>query len=189
MRNSSSLYEQTFQNVSLSPRQFRSQLSYTHQQIEPDHRNKQFLTEITSRPNIHTHQQTYLTSCGSKPPYKLQSSYNINTCWKVHWYKQQLCKIGDHWTTVWLPDFVPEPCGFVCVAADITRRRLAISVKDGRAVGSGAQHCSIRLLHSVSQELGTGGLSVLLTMPPEYVWKEDYNNQISNGFQITNHDV
>ena len=46
------------------------------------------------------------------------------------------------------------------------RKRRAISLNDGRATGSGAQHCSIRNFHSGSQELGTGGLSVLLTMPP-----------------------
>ena len=70
-----------------------------------------------------------------------------------------------------MPDFVPEPCGFVWMAVDINRRRLAISVKDGLAAGSGAQHCSISLLHSGSQELGTGGLSVLLTMPPDMFGK------------------
>jgi hypothetical protein len=48
----------------------------------------------------------------------------------------------------------------------MTRKRLVISVNDGRAKGSGAQHCSISNLHSESQKLGTGGLRVLLTMPP-----------------------
>jgi len=48
----------------------------------------------------------------------------------------------------------------------MARKRLAISVNDGRAMGSGAQHCSISNLHSGSQKLGTGGLKVLLTMPP-----------------------
>lgn len=41
-----------------------------------------------------------------------------------------------------------------------------ISVKDGRTAGLGAQHCSIKVLHSGSQELGMVGLNVLLTMPP-----------------------
>ena len=48
----------------------------------------------------------------------------------------------------------------------MSRKRLVISVNDGRAKGSGAQHCSISNLHSESQKLGTGGLRVLLTMPP-----------------------
>jgi len=39
-------------------------------------------------------------------------------------------------------------------------------VKDGRAAGFGAQHCSISLFHSGSQKLGMEGLSVLFTMPP-----------------------
>jgi len=46
------------------------------------------------------------------------------------------------------------------------RSRPAISVKAGRCAGSGAQHCSMSLLHSGSHEAGTGGLSVLFTMPP-----------------------
>jgi hypothetical protein len=51
-------------------------------------------------------------------------------------------------------------------ATDIERRRPAISVKAGRCAGSGAQHCSISRLHSGSHDAGTGGLSVLFTIPP-----------------------
>jgi len=51
-------------------------------------------------------------------------------------------------------------------ATDMERSRPAISVKAGRCAGSGAQHCSMSLLHSGSHEAGTGGLSVLFTMPP-----------------------
>ena len=42
------------------------------------------------------------------------------------------------------------PCVLVwlAAAADIMRKRLAISVKDGLAAGLGAQHCSISVLHS-----------------------------------------
>ncbi|GER37560.1 transglutaminase-like superfamily protein [Striga asiatica] len=40
---------------------------------------------------------------------------------------------------------------FVCADADIMRNRLAISVKEGRKAGFGAQHCSINALHSASQ--------------------------------------
>lgn len=53
----------------------------------------------------------------------------------------------------------------------MARKRLAISVKDGRAVGSGAQHCSISILHSGSQKFGMCGLKVLFTMPPAYMVK------------------
>lgn len=42
----------------------------------------------------------------------------------------------------------------------------AISVKVGRSDGSVDQHCSISDLHSGSQESGTAGRRVLLTMPP-----------------------
>ena len=51
-------------------------------------------------------------------------------------------------------------------AADMDLSRPAISVKAGRCEGSGDQHCSISLRHSGSQFAGTGGLSVLFTMPP-----------------------
>lgn len=43
------------------------------------------------------------------------------------------------WPLVWL------------AAVDNTRKRLAISVKDGLAAGFGAQHSSINVLHSASQ--------------------------------------
>ena len=51
-------------------------------------------------------------------------------------------------------------------ATDMARSLPAISVKAGRCAGSGAQHCSMSLLHSGSHDAGTGGLSVLFTMPP-----------------------
>jgi len=59
------------------------------------------------------------------------------------------------------------PCVLVWLAAaDIMRKRLAISVKDGLTAGLGAQHCSISVLHSGSQLLGMVGLNVLFTIPP-----------------------
>lgn len=51
-------------------------------------------------------------------------------------------------------------------ATDIARNVPATSVKDGRWAGSGAQHCSISLFQPRSQFGGTGGLSVLFTIPP-----------------------
>jgi hypothetical protein len=48
------------------------------------------------------------------------------------------------------------------------RSLFAISVKLGRSDGSVDQHCSISDLHSGSQESGTCGRRVLLTMPPAY---------------------
>ncbi len=48
----------------------------------------------------------------------------------------------------------------------MARSRPAISVNAGRCDGSGAQHCSISLLHSGSHDAGTGGLNVLFTIPP-----------------------
>lgn len=47
------------------------------------------------------------------------------------------------------------------------RNWLAISVKLGLSDGSADQHLSIKDLHSGSHDSGTGGLSVLLTIPPE----------------------
>ena len=52
------------------------------------------------------------------------------------------------------------------LACDMERNRPAIWVKDGRCCGSGAQHCSISLLHSGSHVAGMGGLNVLFTIPP-----------------------
>lgn len=51
-------------------------------------------------------------------------------------------------------------------AADITRNLFVISVNDGRAAGSGDQHCSISFRHSGSQQSGTGGRRVLFIIPP-----------------------
>jgi hypothetical protein len=48
------------------------------------------------------------------------------------------------------------------------RSLFVISVNDGLASGSEAQHSSINFLHPVSQCSGTGGLSVLLTIPPSF---------------------
>lgn len=61
--------------------------------------------------------------------------------------------------------------GLVWLATDIERSRLAISVKDGRCAGSGAQHSSISFLHSRSQVAGTGGRNVLFTIPPARISK------------------
>lgn len=60
------------------------------------------------------------------------------------------------------------PCVFVWLeaAADIMRKRLAISVKEGLAIGLGAQHSSISVLHSRSHSLGIVGLNILFTIPP-----------------------
>lgn len=96
----------------------------------------------------------------------------------THITKKELCKRDDHRTLVWFPDFEPDdPVLLSWVTIAICRRRPAISVKHGRTVGSGAQHSSISLLHSGSQELGMGGLRVLFTIPPECDWKQDLNNQ------------
>lgn len=46
---------------------------------------------------------------------------------------------------------------------------LAISVKLGLSNGSEDQHLSISDLQSGSQDSGTGGLNVLLTIPPELI--------------------
>ena len=49
----------------------------------------------------------------------------------------------------------------------MARRLLPISVKLGLSDGSADQHCSINALHWESQDSGTGGRSVLFTIPPE----------------------
>lgn len=51
-------------------------------------------------------------------------------------------------------------------ACDIARSLFVISVNDGLASESGDQHSSISFPHSGSQRCGTGGLSVLFTIPP-----------------------
>lgn len=48
------------------------------------------------------------------------------------------------------------------------RKLCAISVKFGLSDGSDDQHLSISDLHSGSQDSGTSGRNVLLTMPPEF---------------------
>lgn len=47
------------------------------------------------------------------------------------------------------------------------RKWLAMSVKLGLSTGSADQHLSIKDLQPGSHDSGTGGLSVLLTIPPE----------------------
>jgi hypothetical protein len=49
----------------------------------------------------------------------------------------------------------------------MARRFVPTSVKLGLAEGSADQHCSISDLHWGSQDSGTGGRSVLFTIPPE----------------------
>jgi len=51
----------------------------------------------------------------------------------------------DHLDALWPGDLVWT------AAVVIMRSRLAISVKDGLTAGFGAQHCSISVLHSISQ--------------------------------------
>lgn len=51
--------------------------------------------------------------------------------------------------------------------AAIDRNSFAISVKLGLSDGSADQHLSIIDLHSRSQDSGTGGRNVLLTIPPD----------------------
>jgi len=59
-------------------------------------------------------------------------------------------------------------CGCALVGeAAMARRLLPISVKLGLSDGSADQHCSINALHWESQDSGTGGRSVLFTIPPE----------------------
>lgn len=50
--------------------------------------------------------------------------------------------------------------------AAIARNWFAISVKLGLSDGSDDQHLSMSDFHSGSQNSGTGGLKVLLTIPP-----------------------
>jgi hypothetical protein len=58
-------------------------------------------------------------------------------------------------------------CGCALVGeAAMARRLLPISVKLGLSDGSADQHCSINALHWGSQDSGTGGRSVLFTIPP-----------------------
>lgn len=54
------------------------------------------------------------------------------------------------------------------ILAAIERNSLAISVKVGLSDGSDDQHLSINNVHSGSQDSGTGGRKVLLTIPPEF---------------------
>lgn len=110
------------------------------------------------------------------PLYKLSFSKNVQlnlnkwiVCFDESWQEQMSAKkycstINDwHHLDAFWPWALPW---LAAAAADRTRKRAAISVKDGLAVGLGAQHCSISLRHSWSQKLGMGGLNVLLTMPP-----------------------
>lgn len=48
----------------------------------------------------------------------------------------------------------------------MARSLFVISVNDGLASGSGDQHSSMSFPQSGSQRCGTGGLSVLFTIPP-----------------------
>jgi len=59
-------------------------------------------------------------------------------------------------------------CRFGWSAVDITRSLFVISVNDGLASGSNAQHSSISFLHPASQFSGIRGLRVLLTIPPSF---------------------
>lgn len=67
----------------------------------------------------------------------------------------------DFWMFYW------RFCGFGEIFADMDLSSLAISVKLGLSDGSEDQHLSISDLQSGSQVSGSGGLSVLLTIPPE----------------------
>ena len=61
-------------------------------------------------------------------------------------------------------------CGLLCPFggsfAAMERNWFAILVKLGLSDGSEDQHLSISDFHSGSQDSGTGGLKVLLTIPP-----------------------
>lgn len=86
--------------------------------------------------------------------------------------KQMRARGRQTWTpTYWgLKGSTPPASYFIAfawfAATDMARSLPAISVNAGRCAGSGAQHCSMSLLHSGSHDAGTGGLSVLFTMPP-----------------------
>lgn len=81
-------------------------------------------------------------------------------------------------------------------ATDMARSRPAISVNAGRCDGSGAQHCSISLLHSGSHEAGTGGLNVLFTIPPargvsrgqSYMLMDEDNISMEKKFRVFKKD-
>lgn len=69
-------------------------------------------------------------------------------------------------TQAWAVQFHVLTRVFGWSACDMTRSLFVISVNDGLASGSGDQHSSISFPHSGSQRCGTGGLSVLFTIPP-----------------------
>lgn len=56
------------------------------------------------------------------------------------------------------------------------RNSCAMSVKLGLSDGSDDQHLSISDLHSGSQDSGTSGRNVLLTMPPEFSIQKTFND-------------
>ena len=70
---------------------------------------------------------------------------------------------------------------FAVILEAIERNLLAISVKVGLSNGSAAQHLSIRDLQSGSQFSGTGGLNVLLIMPPVYTLQESVSSLVNSN--------
>lgn len=73
----------------------------------------------------------------------------------------------ENWGLSFLLSLFYGICPFGWIFAAIDRNSFAISVKLGLSGSSDDQHLSINDLHSGSQPSGTGGRSVLLTIPPE----------------------